>query len=306
MKQTLLAATLVACMSATGSSVAAPEPNHPPLDPPTLDVIRSQFGRLMELANRHDLATLHGMFWQSPSVLLVAKSAVPSDGNWAGFWGNDAVDQKLHDIAASGPVELVPDMAKFRVVGLTQDVAESYAPLTITVSYAGQDGTPKPFLMIVNWIRVDTSWKVASEIILPVPPTSVVSREAGRLTAPHPGAKLGIRLQPSPPAPGRAAGPVAPPSAPASPARPRRHSRSRWRRGSRRRTGRDGGRRARNGARRVEAEHAAPGHQRLRRAAPELTRRRHARRAHRVDPLAPGPAGCAPRGTGWCAAPSCT
>ena len=42
--------------------------------------------------------------------------------------------------------------------------------MTITVSYAEQDGTPKPFLMIINWIKVGKDWKVASEIILPVPP----------------------------------------------------------------------------------------------------------------------------------------
>jgi hypothetical protein len=37
---------------------------------------------------------------------------------------------------------------------------------------AGQGGTPKPFLMIINWIKVREDWKVASEIILPVPPVS--------------------------------------------------------------------------------------------------------------------------------------
>ncbi|MEJ1975618.1 MAG: hypothetical protein WDN49_05535 [Acetobacteraceae bacterium] len=135
-----------------------------------MSAIGTQFHTLMDLANRHDIKTLHDMFWQSPSVLLVAKSADPAEGNWAGFWGNAAVDQKLHDIATSGPVVLAPDYAKLKVVGLTQDVAESYAPLTITVSYAGQDGTPKPFLMILNWIRIDQAWKIASEIILPVPP----------------------------------------------------------------------------------------------------------------------------------------
>jgi hypothetical protein len=114
------------------------------------------------------------MFWHSPSVLLVAKSAVPSEGNWAGFWGNEAVDQKLHDIAASGPVVLAPDFTRLRVVGLTREVAESYAPVNITVSYAGQDGTPKPFLMIINWIKVAKDWKIASEIILPVPPAPAV------------------------------------------------------------------------------------------------------------------------------------
>ena len=145
-----------------------------PLDGPTLSAIRSQFETVMERANRHDLKALHQMFWQSPSTLLVAKSAVPSDGNWAGFWGNEAIDRKLHDIAASGPVVLQPDFTRLRVVGLTHDLAESYAPLTITVSYAGQDGAPKPFLMIMNWIRVGEDWKIASEIILPVPPAPAV------------------------------------------------------------------------------------------------------------------------------------
>ncbi len=40
------------------------------------------------------------------------------------------------------------------------------------MSYAGQDGTPKPFLVIVEWIKVAKEWKIASEIILPVPPTA--------------------------------------------------------------------------------------------------------------------------------------
>jgi hypothetical protein len=128
----------------------------------------------MDLANRHDVAAIHDLFWQSPSALLVAKSAVPSEGNWAGFWGNDTIDQKLRDIAASGPVVLTPDLSKLRVVGLTREMAESYVPLSITVSYAGQDGTPKPFLMIIDWLKVGKDWKIASEIILPVPPASPV------------------------------------------------------------------------------------------------------------------------------------
>jgi hypothetical protein len=174
MQKTLFAAVLALAALAAGASVAAPAVYKDPLDARTLSAIGSQFSTLMELANRHDLKALHGMFWQSPSVLLVAKSATPSEGNWAGFWGNDAVDQKLHDIASSGPVVLAPDFSKLRIVGLTHDLAESYVPLNITVSYAGQDGTPKPFLLIIDWIRVRKDWKIASEIILPVPPAPAV------------------------------------------------------------------------------------------------------------------------------------
>ncbi len=170
MRKTFFAVVLALATVSTGPSFAAPAAHKEPLDAATLDSVKLQFGKLMELANRHDLKALHEMFWQSPSALLVAKSAIPSEGNWAGFWGNEAIDQKLHDIATSGPVVLQPDFSKLKVVGLTHDLAESYVPMTITVSYAGQDGTPKPFLMIINWIKVGKEWKVASEIILPVPP----------------------------------------------------------------------------------------------------------------------------------------
>ena len=170
MRKTLLVSVLALATVSAGSVFAAPAADREPLDAATLNTVRSQFSALMELANRHDLKALHEMFWQSPSALLVAKSAIPSEGNWAGFWGNEAIDQKLHDIGTSGPVVLEPDYSKLKVVGLTPDVAESYAPMNITVSYAGQDGTPKPFLMIINWIKIGKDWKVASEIILPVPP----------------------------------------------------------------------------------------------------------------------------------------
>lgn len=166
MQRMLLAATL-AMVAATVPAKAAE--HRDPLDARTLAAVGSRFGQLMAAANRHDLTVLHGMYWQSPSTLLVAKSAVPSEGNWAGYWGNEAIDRKLHDIAASGPVVLAPEMSKLKVVGLTREIAESYAPVTITVSYAGQDGTPRPFLIVIDWIRAGGDWKIASEILLPVP-----------------------------------------------------------------------------------------------------------------------------------------
>lgn len=173
-KRVLIAAAAISMTFSGVFANAAPTIGKRPLDTATLDNIRSRFSLLMESANKHDLQALHGMFWQSPSALLVAKSAIPAEGSWSGFWGSEAIDQKLHDIATSGPVVLQPDLSRLKIVGLTPDVAESYAPVTITVSYAGQDGTPKPFLMIVNWLRIKKEWKVASEIILPVPPAPAI------------------------------------------------------------------------------------------------------------------------------------
>jgi predicted RNA-binding protein len=170
MREIIFAVAVAAAVVAAGSASAAPAAYKDPLDTATLTTIEAQFNRLMELANRHDIDAIHAMFWQSPSALLVAKSAIPSEGNWAGYWGNDAIDQKLRDIAASGGVVLTPDLSRLKVTGRTDNWAESYAPVNITVSYAGQDGTPKPFLVIIEWIKVAEEWKIASEILLPVPP----------------------------------------------------------------------------------------------------------------------------------------
>jgi hypothetical protein len=169
MRQVLLTVFVTLTVS-TGCLAGTSTAHTDPLDARTLSILRTDFRNLMQSANRHDFKALHEMFWQSPSALLVAKSATPGEGNWAGFWGNEAIDQKLHDIGTSGPVVLQPDYSKLKVVGLTKDIAQSYTPVDITVSYAGQDGTPKPFLLLINWIKIDKDWKVASEIILPVPP----------------------------------------------------------------------------------------------------------------------------------------
>ena len=169
MQKMFLAAAFVLTAFSGGSGATAPAGYQEPLDAQTLNTIKAQFSQLMELANKHDLKGLHGMFWQSPSALLVARS-LPSEGNWAGFWGNDAISENAR-YSRVGTCVLAPDFSKLKIVGLTHELAKSYAPMTITVSYAGQDGTPKPFLMIINWVSVEKDWKVASEIILPVPPT---------------------------------------------------------------------------------------------------------------------------------------
>jgi hypothetical protein len=134
--QKMFVAALVSAALSAGSAAASPAAYKYPLDTRTLSIIGSRFRDLITLANRHDLKALHGMFWQSPAVLLVARSAIPSEGNWAGFWGNDAIDRKLRDIAAAGPVVLTPDLSKLKVVGLTHELYESYAQVTITVSSA--------------------------------------------------------------------------------------------------------------------------------------------------------------------------
>jgi hypothetical protein len=88
--------------------------------------------------------------------------------DWAGFWGKDVVLQHFADLYC-GTFHMEPDYAKQKIVGLTADVAEIYTPFKITVSYGGQTPVPKPFIIVMDWVRTREGWRMASDIALPVP-----------------------------------------------------------------------------------------------------------------------------------------
>jgi hypothetical protein len=155
--------------SQTTAPAPSPSAHFDPVDAETLNQIDQLYHRLIDAENRHDIVEVRTMVWDSPSALFVAKTATAAEGNWAGFWGTEVVLQHLADLY-SGTFVMAPDYARVKTVGLTADVAVTYAPLNISVAYAGQTPTPKPFLMIVNWVRTSTGWKMATDIALPIPP----------------------------------------------------------------------------------------------------------------------------------------
>jgi len=141
-----------------------------PLNASTLNQIRTLYRKLIEAENRHDLEEVRAMVWDSPSTLFVAKTATGAEGNWAGFWGTDVVMHHFAELYNAGSFRIEPDYARERVVGLTHDVAETYVPVKVTVAYAGQIPVPKPFLMILEWVRTPDGWRMATDIALPIPP----------------------------------------------------------------------------------------------------------------------------------------
>jgi hypothetical protein len=149
----------------TGKVAASGEP----LDATTLAEIKALYQRLIDAENLHDLEAVRPLVWTSPSTLFVAKTRTAAEGNWAGFWGTDVVMQHFHDLY-QGPFRIDPDYPRVKVVGLTHDVAELYAPVNITVAYGGQTPVPRPFLMILVWIRTPEGWKMATDVALPIPP----------------------------------------------------------------------------------------------------------------------------------------
>jgi hypothetical protein len=125
---------------------------------------------LLDKENAKGFDAVRKFVWDSPSALFVAKTATADQGNWAGFWGHDVVVQHLHDVIFGGPFRIDPDYTKAHAILFTDDVAETYVPVEITVAYGGQQPVPKPFLLLMDWIKVGSDWKMASDIAIPVPP----------------------------------------------------------------------------------------------------------------------------------------
>jgi ketosteroid isomerase-like protein len=134
--------------------------------------ISSLYRALIDAENRHDIDAVGRFLWISPDALFVAKTATPAEGNWAGYWGTEVVLQHLDDLYKAGPFHIDPDYSKEKVVALSGDVAQSYVPVSITVAYAGQVPQPKPFLMILEWVRTPQGWRMATDIALPIPLSS--------------------------------------------------------------------------------------------------------------------------------------
>jgi len=131
--------------------------------------IKRIYKQLIDAENKHDLPTVRAMVWNSPSTLFVAKAPV----GWHGYWGIDDVMQHLHDMYQQ-PFRIDPIYDEEKVVFITPEIAETYVPVQITVAYGGQNPVPKPFVMVLLWIKTSLGWKMATDIPIPVPPDSAV------------------------------------------------------------------------------------------------------------------------------------
>jgi hypothetical protein len=168
-------ASLISALAFAKPTDASPQAASPPLahaglvDARTIGEIKRLYRVLIDAENRHDIAAVKPLVWVSPNALFVSKTATPAEGNWAGFWGTEVVLRHLEELYEAGPFRIDPDYEKEKVVALSHDVIETYVPVSITVAYAGQSPVPKPFLMILDWVRTPEGWRMATDIALPIP-----------------------------------------------------------------------------------------------------------------------------------------
>jgi ketosteroid isomerase-like protein len=127
--------------------------------------IKRIYKQLIDAEDRHDLPAVRALVWNSRATLFVAKAPL----GWHGYWGIDDVMQHLHDMYQQ-PFRIDPIYEEEKVVFITPDIAETYAPVRITVAYGGQSPVPKPFLMVLIWIKTPRGWKMSADIPILVPP----------------------------------------------------------------------------------------------------------------------------------------
>jgi hypothetical protein len=131
-----LTTTLVHSLSAAvavAHRLSTPIPPSQSLNAHELEELKTLYKHLIDAENSHDIAAVRPLVWESKNALFVAKTATPAEGNWAGFWGTDVVLEQLDDLYKAGPFGIEPDYDNEKVVALSRDVAETYAPVNITV-----------------------------------------------------------------------------------------------------------------------------------------------------------------------------
>jgi hypothetical protein len=129
------------------------------------DVVRRAYKGLIDAENRHDLAAVRALVWNSGGTLFVAKAPV----GWRGYWGIDDVMQHLHEMYQQ-PFRIEPAYEEEKVVFIKPDLAETYVPVKISVAFGGQNPVPRPFVMVLIWLKTPAGWRMTTDIPIPIPP----------------------------------------------------------------------------------------------------------------------------------------
>ena len=124
---------------------------------------RALFERFVSAQNAHDAAAVEALLWESPNFLWVTRGQA--------VWGREAAMERFRALYR-GTWRLEPDMAQFRAVALGPEATQFFVPVLFTIGAPGQPAQPMRFLMNQTLRREgDGSWRVASILPIPLPPS---------------------------------------------------------------------------------------------------------------------------------------
>jgi len=123
---------------------------------------RTIFEKFVAAQNAHDANAVKALLWNSPATLLFARGIETR--------GRDAVAARFKDYY-EGTWHLEPDMSKFRVAVISNEVMQILVPIVFTRALPGKPPQQNTFLISQTYVQDANGWTVAS--IMPLANTEL-------------------------------------------------------------------------------------------------------------------------------------
>ena len=123
---------------------------------------RTIFEKFIAAQNAHDADAVKAMLLDSPSTLLFARNVDTR--------GRDAVAARFKEYY-EGTWHLEPDMSKFRVAVISNEIMQVLVPIVFTRGLPGKPTQQNTFLISQTYVQDASGWHVAS--IMPVANTEL-------------------------------------------------------------------------------------------------------------------------------------
>ena len=120
------------------------------------------FTRFVAAQNAHNADEVKSLLWASPQMLFFSRGLETR--------GSEAVAERFKDYYR-GTWHLEPDMAKFQVAVLSDDVVQILVPIVFTRGLPGTNAQSDTFLISQTFVKGGDGWRVAS--ILPIANTQL-------------------------------------------------------------------------------------------------------------------------------------
>ena len=161
MKQ-CISSPLFAVAISVASVMAQAAPLHQ-FDEQDRQEVKAVFLKQAAAATAHDIAAFEQVFAPTPPgqpdpVTFVARAYQ--------FWGKTALIDHFTE-TFKGVWRFEPDAERVKVIALTPDTAEIYAPTQVTSGTSSETAKTAPFLVYEVAVRTPEGWRIAT--IVPVP-----------------------------------------------------------------------------------------------------------------------------------------
>jgi len=161
MKQSISSLLFAAAISAAGVTAHAATPHT--FDEQDRQEVKAIFLQQAAAATAHDIVAFERVFAPTPAgqpdpVTFVARAYQ--------FWGRTALIEHFRE-TFKGVWKFEPDAERVRVIPLTPDTAEIYAPTQVTSGTSSETAKTVPFLVYEVAVRTSEGWRIAA--IVPVP-----------------------------------------------------------------------------------------------------------------------------------------